>query len=486
MRSQFKRNTGKLAIVAVGVTGLMAGGGLMTAQAAQAPTTQSARVTLNPDRMHPAGAVTVDGSGFPAHTKVTIRLAGQTVADPTSTKAGTIATVIKVPASTKPGSYPLSATPASGKASWTGLTVRTNWAMANFDPGATGVNPWENVLKRSNVASLAPGWVQKAGTTTGDTSVQYSAPAVINGYVYTSYSSDQNPEPFQFVKLDASTGALQWSDDEAPADGPPVVINGNLYLSSLDELTEMNVQTGAEETDLGAVGGPMMYPVGNMLYTSAPAAVDTTTNQVLWSGLPAGTQKTSDASYDDGMIFIGVKELGQGATAQSEILALNASTGAVVWSVPDNGDLFQTPTVDNGVVFYSDDASTYAVNEQTGAALWTVTRADANNQFDTPAVVGNGVVYELGSNGSYAYNETTGALIWSNTTLEADTYFSTTLANGVLYVANPSGLYAIDPNSGDVLSLNSQYRLDSLAIANGNVYSGTYQSEGFVEFALPG
>jgi hypothetical protein len=407
------------------------------------------------------------------------------VGQATSSQAGTIAAVIKVPASTKPGSYPLSATPAGGRASWTGLTVRTNWAMANFDPGATGVNPWENVLTRSNVASLAPHWVQTAGTNTNDRSIQYSAPAVINGSVYTSYFSDQNEFPDELVKLDASTGAIQWSSSDGPADGPPVIINGNLYVSSDGELFELNVQTGAFEADLGGVGGPMMYPVGNMLYTSAPAAVDTATNTVLWSGLPAGTQKSSEVSYDDGMIFIGVQEVGPGSTAVSELLALNASTGAVVWSVPDNDSLDQAPTVDNGVVFYSDATSTYAVNEQTGAPVWTATRPNANNSFVTPAVVGNGVVYELGAGPSYAYNETTGALIWTNTTLVADTNFSTTLANGVLYLANSNGLYAIDPSTGDVLSLNDQYELNSLAIVNGNVYSGTDRTEGFVELALP-
>jgi hypothetical protein len=486
MRSQLKTHTWKLGAVAAGVAGLMAGGGLMTAQAAQAPTTKTARVTLNPDRTHPAGPVTVAGSGFPADTPVTIRLAGQTVGQATSSQAGTLDTVIEVPASTKPGSYSLSATPAGGRVSWTGLTVRTNWAMANFDPGATGVNPWENVLNRSNVASLAPHWVQTAGTDTNDTSIQYSAPAVINGSVYTSYFSDENEYPDVLVSLSASTGAIQWSSSVGPADGPPVVINGNLYVSTNGELFELNAQTGAIEADLGGVGGPMMYPVGDMLYTSAPAAVNTATNTVLWSGLPAGTQKSSDASYDDGMMFMGVQEIGPGSTTVAELLALNASTGAVVWSVPDSDNLDQTPTIDNGMVFYSDDASTYAVNEQTGAPVWTATRPNANNLFVTPAVVGNGVVYELGAGlGGYAYNETTGALIWTNTTLQAKNYFSTTLTNGILYVANPNGLYAVDPSSGDILSLNDQYELNSLAIVNGNVYCGTDRAEGFVEFALP-
>jgi outer membrane protein assembly factor BamB len=76
------------------------------------------------------------------------------------------------------------------------------------------------------------------------------------------------------------------------------------------------------------------------------------------------------------------------------------------------GNLGSSPAVVNGVVYSgSFDGNVYALNATTGAKLWTFTTGSA--VLSSPAVA-NGVVY-IGSDdfNVYALNATTGAKLWS-------------------------------------------------------------------------
>jgi outer membrane protein assembly factor BamB len=109
-----------------------------------------------------------------------------------------------------------------------------------------------------------------------------------------------------------------------------------------------------------------------------------------------------------------------------------------------------SPAVANGVVYIGSDTpdnTVYALNAATGAKLWTYLTGGA--VWSSPAVA-NGVVY-VGSNDDhvYALDATTGAKLWSypdNVLLS-----SPTVANGVFYACSyqdngnpnpPSHLYA--------------------------------------------
>jgi eukaryotic-like serine/threonine-protein kinase len=91
-----------------------------------------------------------------------------------------------------------------------------------------------------------------------------------------------------------------------------------------------------------------------------------------------------------------------------------------------------SPAVTNGVVYVgSDDGNVYALNASTGAKLWSYTTGNAISN-SSPAVA-NGVVY-IGSedNNEYALNASTGAKLWS--------YYigafssSPAIVDGVLYI----------------------------------------------------
>jgi outer membrane protein assembly factor BamB len=127
--------------------------------------------------------------------------------------------------------------------------------------------------------------------------------------------------------------------------------------------------------------------------------------------------------------------------------ALNASTGAKLWSYPPAAG--EAPTsVANGVVYVSDEiGDLYALNASTGTLRWTYYIGPSfpvAGFVDSAPLIANGVVYIGSFDGSiYALNASTGALLWS----EAIGYlpeFSPAVANGVVYFGAVSGTVNLD------------------------------------------
>lgn len=61
--------------------------------------------------------------------------------------------------------------------------------------------------------------------------------------------------------------------------------------------------------------------------------------------------------------------------------ALSARTGALLWSLTTGGPVFSSPAVANELVYVgSEDFNVYALNATTGAELWSF--ADVHNVSD--------------------------------------------------------------------------------------------------------
>jgi hypothetical protein len=111
-----------------------------------------------------------------------------------------------------------------------------------------------------------------------------------------------------------------------------------------------------------------------------------------------------------------------------------------------------SPTVVNGVVYVgsgpygtnavyigSEDNNVYALNASTGAKLWSYTTGSVVNS--SPAVA-NGVGYvSTGGGNVYALNASTGALLWSYATGALST-LSPTIVDGVVYIPAGFSVYA--------------------------------------------
>ncbi len=183
--------------------------------------------------------------------------------------------------------------------------------------------------------------------------------------------------------------------------------------------------------------------------------------QVKWE-LPLGSASSSPAVVN-GIVYVG--------SDGNNLYALNANTGATVWSYNFAGGVYSSPAVSNGVVYVGwgdTSGALYALNASTGAKLWSFTTGFG--VMSSPAVA-NGAVY-FASDSVYALDASTGDKLWSFAT---GTGSSPAVANGVLYIGGGDGnVYALNASTGAKLwSYNTGYYLTSSpAVANGVLYIG--------------
>jgi len=121
--------------------------------------------------------------------------------------------------------------------------------------------------------------------------------------------------------------------------------------------------------------------------------------KLMWNYTTADIVFSSPA-ISNGVVYVG--------SYDSNVYALNATTGATVWNYATGSSVYSSPTVANGTVYVgSDDNNVYALNATTGAKLWNYTTGGGVDS--SPAVV-NGVVY-VGSddNNVYAIGNATAA-----------------------------------------------------------------------------
>jgi outer membrane protein assembly factor BamB len=165
----------------------------------------------------------------------------------------------------------------------------------------------------------------------------------------------------------------------------------------------------------------------------------------------------------NGVVYVG--------SGDNNVYALNASTGAKLWTYATGGGVSSSPAVANGVVYIgSGDNNVYALNASTGVKLWSYATGGG---IASAAAVANGVVYVTSTDGNmYALNAGTGAKLWSYATGE-DVDSSPAVANGVVYVSNHDNyVYALNASTGALLWSYTPggYIFSSPAVVDGVVY----------------
>jgi uncharacterized repeat protein (TIGR01451 family) len=214
--------------------------------------------------------------------------------------------------------------------------------------------------------------------------------------------------------------------------------------------------------DLGApvVANGMVY---SALFDNVPLALNASTGATLWSfNKAAGGTPPAVAN---GVFYFGGED--------GNLYALNASTGAKLWSFATGGGPFVVGpfVVANGVVYIgSPDGNVYALNASTGAKLWTFTTGGKNFSF----AVASGVVY-FGStdNNLYALNASTGAKLWSFAT-GGEVFSSPAVANGVVcFGSTDNNVYALNASTGAKLWSFATGEKSSPQVVNGVVYVGS-------------
>lgn len=207
----------------------------------------------------------------------------------------------------------------------------------------------------------------------------------------------------------------------------------------------------------------------------------------------------SSPAVANGVVYVG--------SLDKNLYAVDAKTGAMLWSYGMGSYVESSPAISNGVVYIgSSDGTLYALDAGKGTVLWSYATHTGNYIISSPAVA-NGVIYISSTPNNYhdniddklyALDAGKGTVIWS-ATVSVD-FSSPTVANGVVYVGSavytgntnnntPRGsgkLYAFDAKTGTALWNYAPGDIieSSPAVVNGVVYVGSYDGKLYA-FHLP-
>src|SRR5207247_9825764 len=132
-------------------------------------------------------------------------------------------------------------------------------------------------------------------------------------------------------------------------------------------------------------------------------------------------------------------------------------TGAVIWKntgIPDyiEGSL----SVSNGRVFFGvgafNPALIIALNETTGAQLWSYGTGIRTTVTSAPAEAYGNVYIGLDGNRFLALNQATGSLVWSFNTGGGTNATTPAIYNGIVYFGTSAGIvYALNSTTGTTI-----------------------------------
>ena len=154
---------------------------------------------------------------------------------------------------------------------------------------------------------------------------------------------------------------------------------------------------------------------------------------------PQAAQAATVGADQSAMVYAG--------SFDRNLYAVDARTGAKVWSVPTGGSVFSSPTAADGLVYVgSDDGNLYAINASTGAKAWSFLTGSA--VVSSPAVSGGNVFIASQDGNVYALNARTGAMTWkfpTGSSIES----SPAVAGNVVYVGSDDrDVYALNALTG--------------------------------------
>jgi outer membrane protein assembly factor BamB len=171
-------------------------------------------------------------------------------------------------------------------------------------------------------------------------------------------------------------------------------------------------------------------------------ALETLTGKIIWNSDDLGGAMVSAPTFsEDGKLFIG--------TFASEMLALNADDGKVLWRYKTDGMVWSQPNLVDDVLYFGDaKGMLYAVNTD-GTEKWKIKAAGPI--VNMPLVQGENIYVTAGTNAVYAYG-LDGANAWQQILEENGTFQGSVIrsedsllvsplnSQTALYVLNSSGV----------------------------------------------
>ena len=222
-------------------------------------------------------------------------------------------------------------------------------------------------------------------------------------------------------------------------------------------------------TTLAIHASPVIASDGSLYIGGQDGIVHRVLNGVaVWSAARVNSEVFSPAlSPDESVLYVSFDI--------NRLVAYNTSSGAVLWVVERPGGFQSPPTVGFGLVFASASAVMYALNASTGAAVWSF---NTDMWIRDLALGPDGTLY-VSSRDSYIYalRWDTGAQKWKVFVPNKDLPCPLALgSDGTLYVGTGVGLTAIatTPTGGGAGTILWNYRgerVSSSVISAGILYA---------------
>ncbi len=467
--------------------------GATSASITQNTFTLNNSLAANPASTPSGQSITAVGSGFQANESVQLywnNTSGTALATTSADANGNISQAVAIPTGAAPGANTLIGVgQTSGYTISTPVTINTNWGDFGFDPAHHRANSYEYGLGANNVGSLVPKW-------SGTTAVGLKdSPVYANGIVYIATLDGL------LNAYDATSGVLKWSFNpqstfrnySAPAVDP---VTGLVFFGTVGSNDEgipspyyaVDAQTGILQWSVILNWHQVSFPTlaFNTLYLGTSHldhnscsiyAIDEVSGQIRWQYTANdGFWGAIGVDLNTNTVFSGV------GNPDAAVIALNATTGALVWSYPvpqfgPDDDVGSGITVGNGLAYASSkNGRVYAINENTGTLAWsTPIGQNSNGDISTQAVSDNGTVYAGTISGNlYALNALTGAVLW-HTHAGASIFSSPAVANGVVYFSSYNKIYALNASTGAILwnYATGANSYSSPIVVNGWLYWGS-------------
>jgi len=230
----------------------------------------------------------------------------------------------------------------------------------------------------------------------------------------------------------------------SPVLASPVVAAGRVFVGTSRGLTSLDLRDRKEMWTVSAAYGVGAAPLvcGNTLYAclgdEAVVALDPATGAQRWEHrCAAGSAAPVLAA---GRVVLG--------TRTGEVLALDAATGKVAWTLPVDGRMaFSPATVGGSVVVGDGGRRLRCVDAASGTVLWTRS-VEGRFAGDGPAASARAIVFSTTNMEVEAYEPATGARLWRRW-VGTRHLSSPALAGDLVLFGARTRLVAVSARSGD-------------------------------------
>jgi outer membrane protein assembly factor BamB len=297
---------------------------------------------------------------------------------------------------------------------------------------------WHGLLATADKAFLAAGTeVYAVDLNTGSEVWRYPAKANAKTTFYTNPVLSPDGQLLvpsydkKLYSINPATGLENWSFSGSTNRlvGSPLVTQDMIFQPSTDHFIYALDMTGKQvwkhETGGPIWAQPATLDACNCIFVASMDhtvyAFESTSGRQIWQTTNLGGGIVSSPAVNtDGTIYVG--------TFGSEIIAIDASTGAIKWRYNTQDWVWSGPTLVKSTVYAGDlSGYFYALNASDGTALW---RIQPNKSIVSPPAVINDKIYlttegdtlyTISANGDVTNSRLIGGTIYSSPIISGDT-----------------------------------------------------------------